>query len=278
MQHLYRLDPHQRHIYYIEAGEGPTVLLLHGNGANASLYDDMLEHLSQHFRILAPDLPGYGRSGCPSMRDLDDYINLLTQFIDSHISGPFMVIGHSLGGLLCYLLMQRGVAISRAVWMEAAMFELGLPVSTVLPLYGRLHRYRAHHRDSILQQQKELAWDINNSCPVEVERFINSYMGSDRRVQGLFLTHYPRLIPWRWEQIQQPILCLRGAKDTFISRATSHFATKLPLGHELIIPQAGHFMLNENNSFLYHAILTFLQSSALNPSELFLQSSEHCSV
>src|SRR5688572_1384968 len=51
--------------FYLEAGEGPTVILLHGLGAtNASLLPTMWE-LARDHHVIAPDLPGFGASSKP---------------------------------------------------------------------------------------------------------------------------------------------------------------------------------------------------------------------
>ncbi|WP_068164205.1 alpha/beta fold hydrolase [Rhodococcus phenolicus] len=52
-------------IHVTEAGEGPPVLLLHGGGPGASgvsNYSRNIDALADHFRVIVPDLPGYGRS------------------------------------------------------------------------------------------------------------------------------------------------------------------------------------------------------------------------
>jgi pimeloyl-ACP methyl ester carboxylesterase len=47
----------------IDAGSGPTVLLLHGNPDNADEWSSLIDLLADDFRCVAPDLPGYGRRG-----------------------------------------------------------------------------------------------------------------------------------------------------------------------------------------------------------------------
>ena len=52
-------------IFVAEAGAGAPVVLLHGGGPGASgvsNYSRNIEALAQHFRVLVPDMPGYGRS------------------------------------------------------------------------------------------------------------------------------------------------------------------------------------------------------------------------
>ena len=49
-------------VFYREAGpaDGPGVLLLHGFPTSSHMFRDLIPHLSDHFRVVAPDLPGFG--------------------------------------------------------------------------------------------------------------------------------------------------------------------------------------------------------------------------
>ena len=71
-------------IHYNEAGEGPPVLLLHGSGPGATGWSNFgpnMAHLAERYRVLAVDMPGWGRSdavvaeerggGAPAIRPSD---------------------------------------------------------------------------------------------------------------------------------------------------------------------------------------------------------------
>ncbi len=55
--------------HYLEAGSGPVVVLMHGGGAGADSYGNWRECISvfaKRFRVIAPDMVGFGRSDKPS--------------------------------------------------------------------------------------------------------------------------------------------------------------------------------------------------------------------
>ncbi|WP_029192536.1 alpha/beta fold hydrolase [Paenibacillus harenae] len=54
------------YIHYIDEGEGPTVLLLHGNPTWSYLYRDVVKELRSECRLIALDYPGFGMSGAPT--------------------------------------------------------------------------------------------------------------------------------------------------------------------------------------------------------------------
>jgi abhydrolase domain-containing protein 6 len=49
-------------IQYLEGGQGDVILFLHGFGANKDNWTRFSKYLTPHFRVIAPDLPGFGES------------------------------------------------------------------------------------------------------------------------------------------------------------------------------------------------------------------------
>lgn len=259
-QAKYRLDPHFQSLYYLEQGAGPPLLLLHGNGAQASLYQALIDALSPHFRVLAPDLPGYGYSPTLWPLKLEAYLSHLERFICAHIQEPFCLIGHSLGGLLAYCLMQRRRVppLQKAVWMEAILFEPDWRIRTLLPGYGRLYRHRKHRFERLEAGTYNLVWDRAQCDPVFFSRFLTCYLEADVRVQAMFFEQFPQLLPWQLDAIETPLLCVRGEKETFISKVTSQFVPQLKQAREVVIPRSGHFLIGEQNAALFECLLAFL--------------------
>ncbi|MBY0383045.1 MAG: alpha/beta hydrolase [Xanthobacteraceae bacterium] len=76
-------------IFYREAGpaDGPTLLLLHGFPSASHMFRDLIPLLSDRFRLIAPDLPGFGQSEQPS-RDtfaytFDNLAKVIDGFVDA---------------------------------------------------------------------------------------------------------------------------------------------------------------------------------------------------
>lgn len=84
----------------------PTVVLLHGWSATAALnWFQAFEPLSEHFRVIAPDLRGHGR-GIRSRRRfrLADCATDVAETLRSLDAGPAIVVGYSLGGPVAQLM------------------------------------------------------------------------------------------------------------------------------------------------------------------------------
>jgi pimeloyl-ACP methyl ester carboxylesterase len=88
---------------YLEAGAGETVVMLHGSGPGVSAtanWQHNIGTLSQQFRVLAPDIVGFGGTERPddvvySLRGWTDHI---WAFLDTHGIEKTAIVGNSLGG------------------------------------------------------------------------------------------------------------------------------------------------------------------------------------
>ena len=72
-------------LFYREAGPSaaPTLLLLHGFPTSSHMFRDLIPLLEDHFHIVAPDLPGFGRSDIPSAISFAKIADLIGGFTES---------------------------------------------------------------------------------------------------------------------------------------------------------------------------------------------------
>lgn len=92
-------------------GRGPTLLLLHGGTGSWTHWVRNIRALSQHFRLVLPDLPGMGESlDVPDDSDLDGYGEFLLAAVVAGLvpaGAPFLVAGFSYGGVMTAWLAAR---------------------------------------------------------------------------------------------------------------------------------------------------------------------------
>jgi pimeloyl-ACP methyl ester carboxylesterase len=104
------------------AGSGPPVLLLHGSASSAMMWTAAIEALKSRFRLIAPDLIGYGRTDpWPNGHDftIDDELRL----IEPLIHAPAHVVAHSYGGVIALAMARAGrVAIRSLTLIEPVAF------------------------------------------------------------------------------------------------------------------------------------------------------------
>ena len=110
-------------IHYNEAGSGPVLVLIHGGGPGASgwsNYNRNIEELSKHFRVLVPDLPGFGKSDIkPKGSPMPGwYATKMGEFLDALGIDKAHFVGNSLGGMVTLrLAMDRPEKVNRMVLM-----------------------------------------------------------------------------------------------------------------------------------------------------------------
>ena len=88
----------------LDAGAGPTVLMLHGNPDNADEWAPLIARLSERFRCIAPDFPGYGRSPEPPASFTYSLAQQM-QFVDAilramGVTDPVALVVHDTGGMV----------------------------------------------------------------------------------------------------------------------------------------------------------------------------------
>ena len=83
----------------VEGGEGPPLVLLHGQGGFAAMWGRVIPHLVGGHRVVAPDLPGLGRSEVwAGNLDARAMVAWLGELIEQTCAEPPILVGHSLGG------------------------------------------------------------------------------------------------------------------------------------------------------------------------------------
>ena len=97
---------------FIEAGQGPPLVLIHGSGPGVSAYanwNGVLPALSRHFHVYAPDMIGFGYTELPDTQhfDLDLWVRHIAGFLDALGLSRASFIGNSFGGALSLALAAR---------------------------------------------------------------------------------------------------------------------------------------------------------------------------
>ncbi len=93
------IDIAQTRVRYWDEGHGFPLLLVHGLGGFAENWLPNVFPLAEHYRVLVPDLPGFGRSGkTPLLRSLYDLSRFLGDFLDALEVEKASLAGNSLGG------------------------------------------------------------------------------------------------------------------------------------------------------------------------------------
>ena len=110
-----------------DTGHGAPVVLIHGSAGSRLQWTRLTARLSTCYRVLAPDLTGYGGTSWPAVDDgtvADDDVALLRDLL-AWIDEPVRLVGHSYGACVAAIVArQMPEHVTRLVLIEPAAFHL----------------------------------------------------------------------------------------------------------------------------------------------------------
>jgi pimeloyl-ACP methyl ester carboxylesterase len=114
---------------FVDTGHGPVLLLIHGLGGNWQNWQANLAALACHYRVIAPDLPGFGSSPAyPGAVTMTRYADTIVELLDMLGIEQATFVGNSMGGLLSIEAALRHPDRVRAAMLACSG---GIPLTTL---------------------------------------------------------------------------------------------------------------------------------------------------
>jgi len=266
---------HGQRIAYLDVGEGPSVILIHGFGGSMWQWEYQQHALSQHFRVLTLDLPGAGLSDKPEIDYRpDQMLDFVVGFMDAVKTPQATLVGNSMGAGLAI-----GMALAHPTRVEKLVLVDGLPQHIMEKLTSPSVR-RALETSApswlvsfgswlfgglmIESVLKEFVHDPALLTPAVVER-----SNRNRQRPGLIkpiMAVRENLPLWesgfatRIGEINHPTLVLWGEEDRVFPVAVGIEIHQTIKGSRFIrIPQAGHIPQWERPDLVNQELITFIQ-------------------
>ncbi len=110
-----------------QMGEGPVLLLVHGTGASAHSWRDVMPILARHYSVIAPDLPGHGFTGPASgpASSIAGMSESMTAMLFALGVQPSYCVGHSAGAVvLCKMALDQRIAPRVIIGVNGAFLPL----------------------------------------------------------------------------------------------------------------------------------------------------------
>ena len=107
---IYYLKTKKGLIRYRKAGNGPALLMLHGNPQTHVMWHKVFPELLNNYTVICPDIPGYGKSFKPLISDnheLHSKVQMaadILEFMTNLGYDSFYVIAHDRGGRIAHRL------------------------------------------------------------------------------------------------------------------------------------------------------------------------------
>ncbi len=268
--------PVGRHrISTLTMGAGPDVLLLHGLGGTRASFFETAAALSRHYRVHAPDLPGFGSSSKPSLGAYNArwFADIMLGLMDELEIERAHIVGNSMGGraaieiglLAPHRVGALGLLCPAVAWIRRNLHPI---VRLLRPEFGLLpHGFRRatvsaqfwsifHNRDVLDPAMGELMVDefrrIYHSAGARYAFLAsarNIYLEAPFGHRGF----YPRL-----SALTPPALFVWGSHDGLVPAGFSRHVQKwLPSATQVTIDSCGHVPQVEHSDRVNELLLDF---------------------
>jgi pimeloyl-ACP methyl ester carboxylesterase len=254
-------------VTYTDAGRGLPLVLLHGFPFDRSMWDAQVEALSSRFRLVVPDLRGFGGSVAPpGPVSMDRFADDVAALLD-HLELPRAAIGGlSMGGYVAFAFARRHPgrvqalvfcdtkAVADTPEARKGRAEMAAFVADrgVAPIAERmLPRLLA---PATLQGRPDVVERVRGMIlRASVNAVLGALAGMADRPDST-----PLLSGFRC-----PVLFLVGAQDALSPPEEAEgMCARVPGGRRVVVPEAGHLSPMENPAVVNEALAGFLGSVA----------------
>jgi pimeloyl-ACP methyl ester carboxylesterase len=261
-------------IHYLSAGDGPSVILLHGYTQTSRMWRPLIPKLVDKFTVIAPDLPGIGESDIPK-----DGFDMKTAAIRIHELAKSLgisksrVVGHDIGLMVAYAYAAQFPAeVEKLAVMDAFLPGVqGWELAYDSPNFWHF-RFHGPTPEALVQGREkiyfayfwnDLAADKNQSLP-ESDRasYVTAYSRPGRMAAGwAYFASWPDtakdFAQMARTQLTMPVLSIAGEKASaaILGPQMKLVATDV---HVIVLKDTGHWLMEERPKETMDALIAFL--------------------
>jgi len=103
-------------INYLDTGSGKALILIHGFLGSNTLWVHQIKELKKYFRVIAIDLPGYGKSNkAKSLNKIKQFSGMIERLLKKLKINNYYLIGHSMGGMIAQEIAAKNKNIKKVI-------------------------------------------------------------------------------------------------------------------------------------------------------------------
>jgi len=171
-------------VRFVEAGDGPPLLLVHGYLWSCAVWDDVVPRLAKRFRVIVPDLPGFGESEKPAPAKYpyghDAFAESMIDLVAALGLGRVSVCGHAMGGAVALVMAARHPeVVEKLVVVDPIVYgeRRGTVASAAtLPVLGPILFKQMYGRAMFRRFFRERVYAKSESLPeARIERLLATF-------------------------------------------------------------------------------------------------------
>lgn len=248
-------------LHVVERGEGPPVVLIHGNMVSQRDFEasGLMEHLARNHRVIAFDRPGFGHSSRPRDRLWTPaaQAELLHAALAQLGVGPAAVVGHSMGAMVALALaldhpeQVRRLVLLGGYYYPSARVDALLTAPVALPVLGDVMRYTVTAVSARLMLKGLVsAMFAPRRVPADFmatlsrEMMVRPIQLRANAEDAAFMIPQAKASAERHQELRMPVAIFAGAEDKVINvQANAERLHHAISGSTLaIVPGAGHMV------------------------------------
>lgn len=263
------------HLYEAGATDAPPMFLIHGLADEADTWRHLVLPLSTQYRVIVPDLPGFGRSEKPDRPyTVLFFRDILLELLDTLEVQRAVLVGHSLGAVIVHsfalshqerverLILISGSLVTRSRKVDLATMLFLIPglgewlysrlrrapqaaYRTLEPYYRNLDHLPEADREFLFQRVNERVWSDGQR-----RAFLSAFRSLARWIPG-----QQRGLPSRLATLDVPTLVLWGEADRMMPVENGRALVDLqPTAWLVVVPEAGHNIHQEDPEAVLEAL------------------------
>jgi pimeloyl-ACP methyl ester carboxylesterase len=232
-------------IYYEEYGDGTPLVLLQGGMGSISDFEKCIPELARHYRVIAPDTPGQGRSELADSMSYQLLAHYMSLFLDSLQLPSAHIMGWSDGGIIGLLLAaQRPDKVKSVV-------SAGVNYRGKDALRPDVDPSRANPEPAEIWQTKNRKWidQYVKTLPRDWRKFrtdlVNMWFADE---------YFPKST---LEQINVPVMIVMGDRDEITFEHCIEMHRLIKNSHFCVLPNTSHAVFREKPEIITQLALDF---------------------
>lgn len=245
-------------INYVVQGEGDPVVLLHGWGANITLFNNLIQLLSPKYKVIAMDMPGFGESDEPKEAwDVGRYVDFVLEFLKDFNCDKVTLLGHSFGGRVIIKLNAREnlpFKIQRIILVDAA----GVKPKKTLKQKTKQTAYK-------MTKKILMSKPVTQLCPDAMENLRKKngsadYLAASPIMRQCLVKVVNEDLTHLFPLVEVPTLLIWGRNDTATPLSDAQLMEKTMKDAGLVVLEnCGHYSFLEQQGIFNRVMASFMK-------------------